>query len=174
MSYRVSAALLDIRTLHRCKLTTAALDSGIYSTVFNPDLFKLESTITDGLSGTVFQPHYTCPGQRCAWGDFTTLAVCGDYRNLTDVVTPSCKGSTSDRLNCTYRLSSDLGLPLLEPDMAPLVMSFAYQEGPSSAPNDIFQSVAFGAQGFGAMLYSVRGPVQVGGSLKTAQPTTSY
>lgn len=107
---------------------------------WNQDLFKLQSSIIDGISGSVFQPAYSCPGEHCSWPNFTTLGVCSDFLNLTDTVKVDCVGRFDDQQNCSYRFPTDL--PINSYYSAPFVLnvSYAEQAGSMSRPTSIFAS----------------------------------
>ncbi|KUI72490.1 hypothetical protein VM1G_07622 [Cytospora mali] len=144
-----------------------------YATQFNNDLFKLESSIIDGISGSIFQPMYSCPGDRCQWDTFTTLGVCSEHQNVTDRVKVKCTGRTDDVLNCTYTFPSD---PPVQPYAAePFIMQFAQQEGPASHSTTLFQSTGYigienisdGTLGYGAVLYTSKVTDREVGDLKT-------
>lgn len=107
---------------------------------WNQDLFKLQSSIIDGISGSVFQPAYSCPGERCSWPNFTTLGVCGDFLNLTDRVKVECVGSFDDQQNCSYQFPTDI--PINSSESTPFVLNVSYAEQVThgSKPTTIFAS----------------------------------
>ncbi|KAI0864701.1 hypothetical protein F4860DRAFT_463187 [Xylaria cubensis] len=71
--------------------------------VITADLFRLQSSIIDGISGAVFEPNFNCPSDYCVWKDFTTLGICSAYQNLTSEVKISCYEPDWELLfNCTY------------------------------------------------------------------------
>ncbi|KAI0430193.1 hypothetical protein F5Y09DRAFT_356272 [Xylaria sp. FL1042] len=66
------------------------------------DLFRLQSSIIDGMSGAVFEPNFNCPSDYCTWEDFTTLGICSAYQNLTSRIEMSCDDPDNPLFNCTY------------------------------------------------------------------------
>lgn len=66
------------------------------------DLFHLQSSIIDGISGAVFEPYFNCPSDYCTWEDFTTLGICSAYQNLTSEIKMSCGDPDNPLFNCTY------------------------------------------------------------------------
>lgn len=107
---------------------------------WSQDLFKLQSSIIDGISGSVFQPAYSCPGEHCSWPNFTTLGVCGDFLNLTDRVEVDCVGRFDDQQNCSYQFPVDI--PINSYYSAPFVLNVSYAEQVTrtSKPTSIFAS----------------------------------
>ncbi|KAI1775622.1 hypothetical protein F4818DRAFT_457840 [Hypoxylon cercidicola] len=69
----------------------------------NSDLLALQASIINGATGSVFRPYFECPepATRCQWDTFTTLGVCANFMNITDVVIPNCT-LASWGTNCTY------------------------------------------------------------------------
>lgn len=108
---------------------------------WNQDLFKLQSSIIDGISGSVFQPAYSCPGEHCSWPNITTLGVCGDFLNLTDRVKVNCVGRFDDQQNCSYQFPIDV--PINSYYSAPFVLNVSYAEQVTrtSKPTSIFASL---------------------------------
>lgn len=110
----------------------------------------------DGVSGSIFQPMYVCPGDRCAWDTFTTLGMCSEHQNVTDTVKVKCTGRVDDVLNCTYTFPSDAPLQPYAPD--PFVMQFAEQQDTSSHSTTLFQSSGYigieAMSAYGAVLYT--------------------
>lgn len=107
---------------------------------WNQDLFKLQSSIIDGIAGSVFQPEYSCPGDHCSWPNFTTLGVCSDFLNLTDRVKVDCVGTFDDQQNCSYQFPTDI--PINSADSTPFVLNVSYAEQSTgmSKPTSIFAS----------------------------------
>lgn len=70
----------------------------------NTDFFTLQSSIIDGIAGTIFQPNFDCPAEYCTWDDLTTLGVCNTYENVTDTITINCGADYEDLAlyNCSY------------------------------------------------------------------------
>ncbi|KAK7946109.1 uncharacterized protein PG986_010430 [Apiospora aurea] len=76
-----------------------------YIFVSNADLLHLQASIINSAVGTVFQPHVSCPAPatRCYWEEFTTLDICSDYRDVTNVAVPNCtEHDRAGSINCTY------------------------------------------------------------------------
>lgn len=107
-----------------------------YTTTYNSDIFKLQSSVIDGLAGSVFVPNFECPGETCTWPDYTSLGICGNYYNLTDNADPMCTGD-SYQLNCTYEVPHTL---LSTGDQTTVTVSFSEQSDRGSLPTTIFQS----------------------------------
>ncbi|KAI0097210.1 hypothetical protein GGR51DRAFT_541861 [Nemania sp. FL0031] len=84
----VSKAFLKDNTVWKLKPTT--------------DLFHLQSSIIDGISGAVFEPNFNCPGDYCMWEDFTTLGICSAYQNITSETKMTCDDPDNPLFNCTY------------------------------------------------------------------------
>lgn len=78
-----------------------------FQPTYNSDVFKLQSSVIDGLAGSVFAPNFDCPGDTCTWPDYTSLGICGNYYNLTGSNEANCTGD-SFLLNCTYELPNTL------------------------------------------------------------------
>ncbi|KAI1276772.1 hypothetical protein F5Y07DRAFT_129259 [Xylaria sp. FL0933] len=73
------------------------------------DLFRLQSSIIDGISGAVFEPYFDCPSDYCTWEDFTTLGICSAYQNLTSEIDMSCDDPDNPLFNCTYTFPDGKG-----------------------------------------------------------------
>ncbi|KAI0187781.1 hypothetical protein F4808DRAFT_19588 [Astrocystis sublimbata] len=73
-----------------------------WTLVPSTDLFHLQSSIVDSISGSVFEPNFVCPSDYCTWEDFTTLGICSAYQNLTSEIKMSCDDATNPLFNCTY------------------------------------------------------------------------
>ncbi|KAI0018414.1 hypothetical protein F4780DRAFT_522817 [Xylariomycetidae sp. FL0641] len=69
----------------------------------NPDLLILQTTIANGAVGSVQEANFHCPepASKCIWGNFSTLAVCASYNNLTDSVDRDCR-SYKYNDTCTF------------------------------------------------------------------------
>ncbi|KAF2495366.1 hypothetical protein BU16DRAFT_561648 [Lophium mytilinum] len=67
------------------------------------DIWALQNHLIGGMAGTVLQPRVECasPATQCSWEDFTTLGVCSNFRNVTDVAIRNCN-TNGTRLSCTY------------------------------------------------------------------------
>ncbi|KAI0442941.1 hypothetical protein F4803DRAFT_575063 [Xylaria telfairii] len=76
--------------------------STVWTLIPTPDLFHLQSSIIDGISGAVFEPYFNCPSDYCTWEDFTTLGICSAYQNLTSHIEMSCDDPDNPLFNCTY------------------------------------------------------------------------
>lgn len=107
-----------------------------FTSTYNSDMFKLQSSLIDGLAGSVFTPNFVCPGDTCTWPDYTSLGVCGRYYNLTDRIEANCTGD-NDLLNCTYGIPDSLTGPGSNESME---VTFANQNTALSPATTIFQS----------------------------------
>lgn len=60
------------------------------------DSVKLQAALYSAITGSIPEPYYTCPeaALRCAWDDFSTLGICGQFRNITDSVVQNCTSKT--------------------------------------------------------------------------------
>lgn len=107
-----------------------------YTTTYNNDIFKLQSSVIDGLAGSVFVPNFDCPGNICTWPDFTSLGVCGNYYNLTGSMDANCTG---DRiaLNCTYEVPHEF---TESGHNRTVTVLFSDQTNALDPPTTIFQS----------------------------------
>ncbi|CAJ2499690.1 Uu.00g025430.m01.CDS01 [Anthostomella pinea] len=89
-------------------LSKGFLDDTVYESSIwkpNPDLLAIQSPIINGATGSVFPPHFKCPepATRCSWETMTTLGVCIDFKNVTDLATPKCAPmDNAGTLNCIY------------------------------------------------------------------------
>ncbi|KAI1778245.1 hypothetical protein F4818DRAFT_291167 [Hypoxylon cercidicola] len=56
------------------------------------EFLKFQKALYSAMSGSMPEPYYTCPepALRCVWDDFSTLGICGRYRNITDSVMQNC------------------------------------------------------------------------------------
>ncbi|KAI8635246.1 hypothetical protein F5Y19DRAFT_5090 [Xylariaceae sp. FL1651] len=77
-------------------------DNTVWKLLPTTDLFKLQSAIVDGISGTVPEPNFNCPSDYCTWEDFTTLGICSAYQNLTSEIKMTCDNPENPLFNCTY------------------------------------------------------------------------
>ena len=66
----------------------------------------MQSAIINGITGTVFQPYFTCPepATNCVWPDFSTLGICADSHNVTDTANVTCR-DTEVGFNCTVTVA---------------------------------------------------------------------
>ena len=73
-------------------------------------MWTFEINILAGMSGTVFQPSLNCPSPaiECSWEDFTTLGVCSDFRNVTNITSSNCTRGARDFRNVTNGGARDL------------------------------------------------------------------
>lgn len=111
-----------------------------FTTSYNSDIFKLQSSVIDGIAGSVFAPNFVCPGDTCTWPDFTSLGFCGSYYNLTDSIEADCTGD-SFLLNCTYEVPQALTSVGASETVTVI---FSDQTSPMCPPTTIFQSNSFG------------------------------
>lgn len=107
-----------------------------FTTTYNSDIFKLQSSVIDGLAGSVFVPNFDCPGNTCTWPDFTSLGVCGNYYNLTGSIEANCTGDRVE-LNCTYEVPHKFTEPNHNSTVTVL---FSDQTNAMDPPTTIFQS----------------------------------
>lgn len=72
----------------------------------NPDLPAFQSQILHALAGSVSQPEFRCPlsANRCELEEFSTLAVCRSFRNVTDKTTRSCNDPDAPAQVCNYTI----------------------------------------------------------------------
>ncbi|KAI1131416.1 hypothetical protein F5Y10DRAFT_233625 [Nemania abortiva] len=80
----------------------------------NSDLLSLQSSIINGVTGSVFQPSFDCPGPaaRCTWDTFTTFGVYGEFKDVSKDAVAHCSGDDSSALNCTYTVPGIDNLPV--------------------------------------------------------------
>ncbi|KAI0009541.1 hypothetical protein F4779DRAFT_582058 [Xylariaceae sp. FL0662B] len=69
----------------------------------NADLLALQTSIANGAVGAVPKVNFHCPepAVRCTWEQFSTIAVCANFANVTDTVKKACR-SDDDWYICTY------------------------------------------------------------------------
>lgn len=123
-----------------------------YTSTYNSDIFKLQSSVVDGLAGSVFVPNFNCPGDTCTWPEYTSLGICGTHYNLTDRVDPICTGD-SFQSNCTYEVPRTLIGP---GDEETVTVSFADQSSPLSPPTTIFQSTSVTDAGTAVGIFAIK------------------
>ncbi|KAI0912302.1 hypothetical protein F4823DRAFT_582530 [Ustulina deusta] len=72
----------------------------------NSDLLALQSSIVNGVTGSVFQPYFNCPGpaSRCTWDIFITLGVCAEFKDVSRDAVAHCSDSGAPSMNCTYSI----------------------------------------------------------------------
>ncbi|KAK1639784.1 hypothetical protein BDP81DRAFT_391846 [Colletotrichum phormii] len=72
----------------------------------NEDLPAFQSKVLQALAGTSSQPQFLCPPEasRCSWGEFSTLAVCRDFRNVTEQTIRNCDDPGSPLQYCNYTI----------------------------------------------------------------------
>ncbi|KAK6952036.1 hypothetical protein Daesc_006564 [Daldinia eschscholtzii] len=82
----------------------------------NPDLLKLQTTIANGAVGAVQEVNFYCPepATRCTWGQFDTLAVCANYKDVTDIVRKSCE-SDENKYLCTFNFPQGDSIEMIWP-----------------------------------------------------------
>jgi hypothetical protein len=81
----------------------------VWKLVPTADLFHLQSSIVDGISGAVFEPNFNYPADYCTWEDFTTLGICSAYQNLTSEIKMDCDDPKNPLFNCTYTFPDGTG-----------------------------------------------------------------
>ncbi|KAI8966089.1 hypothetical protein F5Y11DRAFT_366345 [Daldinia sp. FL1419] len=69
----------------------------------NPDLLKLQTTIANGAVGSVPEVNFYCPepATKCTWDQFDTLAVCANFKDVTNIVNKTCHDSKY-QYTCTF------------------------------------------------------------------------
>ncbi|KAI1081460.1 hypothetical protein F5B20DRAFT_65613 [Whalleya microplaca] len=107
----------------------------------NADLLALQASIINGATGSVFKPYFKCPApaSRCQWGIFTTLGVCTDFRDVTDVAVYNCGPQDQyGAINCTYSFPEMVDFDNLRD---PMVMTWTQEnEGGAGDSTMLFQS----------------------------------
>ncbi|KAI0173384.1 hypothetical protein GGR52DRAFT_580056 [Hypoxylon sp. FL1284] len=75
-------------------------------------------SLIDAVTGTIAKPHFACPepATRCQWDTFTTLGVCANFDNVTDVAASQCVNNTSGT-SCTYTVPGVAALNLNRSDL---------------------------------------------------------
>lgn len=103
----------------------------------NSDLLAVQASIINGVTGSVFKPYFKCPepASRCHWGNFTTLGVCSNFTDVTNVAVPKCN-HTGLGLNCTYSFP---GMPYID-DTEAMVMAWNTESDGGFDPSMLFQS----------------------------------
>ncbi|KAJ2989292.1 hypothetical protein NUW58_g3542 [Xylaria curta] len=81
----------------------------VWKLIPTTDLFRLQSSVVDGISGAIFEPNFNCPSDYCTWEDFTTLGICSAYQNLTSEIKTSCDDPQKPLFNCTYMFPDGKG-----------------------------------------------------------------
>ncbi|KAF6806800.1 hypothetical protein CSOJ01_08615 [Colletotrichum sojae] len=73
----------------------------------NEDLPAFQSQVLQALAGQSSQPQFRCPAPaaRCEWEEFTTLAVCRTFRNVTEQTTRKCNFPGEPAQICNYTIS---------------------------------------------------------------------
>ncbi|KAI1121392.1 hypothetical protein F5Y10DRAFT_288501 [Nemania abortiva] len=69
------------------------------------------TAIADGIVGSVSDVDFYCPqpATRCTWPPFTTLSVCSDFSNLTNIIKPNCITHATGSKICTYNFPGEEG-----------------------------------------------------------------
>lgn len=72
----------------------------------NEDLPAFQSQILQVLAGHSSQPEFRCPAPatRCDWEEFSTLAVCRTFRNVTEQTTRNCDFPHQPVQTCNYTI----------------------------------------------------------------------
>lgn len=72
----------------------------------NEDLPAFQSQVLQALAGHSSQPQFRCPAPatRCEWAEFSTLAVCRTFRNVTDQTTRKCDRPKDPVQICNYTI----------------------------------------------------------------------
>lgn len=74
--------------------------------LFNQETLLFQSRIINGVLGSVGEPSYSCPSSHCSWPDFSSLAVCSTYTDISDLAKPNCtigkNGTDPYDLECEY------------------------------------------------------------------------
>lgn len=68
-------------------------------------LFSLQTAIAAGIANAVPPVNFYCPppATRCTWPSFSTLAVCSNFTNLTNIIKPDCATDDDGVIKCNYR-----------------------------------------------------------------------
>lgn len=78
---------------------------------WNQNTLALESQLLNSIFGTVESPNFSCPrpASSCTFPKFSSMGVCGTFRNLTDVSFYNCTlgddGKDPANLTCVYDYS---------------------------------------------------------------------
>ncbi|KAF6838509.1 hypothetical protein CMUS01_04584 [Colletotrichum musicola] len=72
----------------------------------NEDLPVFQSQVLQALAGRSSQPQFRCPAPatRCEWEEFSTLAVCRTFQNVTDQTTRKCDRPRDPVQICNYSI----------------------------------------------------------------------
>lgn len=147
---------LSPKTSSTCLSATFVWDADnttVYTALPNTDLLSLQTSLVNGISGSVFQPYFQCPGPatECSWGNFTTLGVCGQFEQITNITTPYCNVTVNDLndvVECNYRVRN------WSTDNPPLSMKFSCSTSFSSTAFrsiPVNQSISSGITGISAL-----------------------
>ncbi|KAI2473629.1 hypothetical protein F4781DRAFT_139361 [Annulohypoxylon bovei var. microspora] len=71
----------------------------------NSNLLAFEGSIINGVTGSIYEPYFTCPqpASRCQWNTFTTLGICENLTDVTDIAISECVHiDSTDGMNCSY------------------------------------------------------------------------
>ncbi|KAI0550462.1 hypothetical protein F4679DRAFT_203230 [Xylaria curta] len=103
---------------------------------------ELQKTFNSVLAGSIRGPYYRCPeaASRCIWDDFSTLAVCSHFQNVTETLSYSCdfednytKSSGSGNVTCTCHYPDDTTFAKGIPNNSPLKFTNYFLNGMLSA-----------------------------------------
>ncbi|KAI1373196.1 hypothetical protein F4677DRAFT_456042 [Hypoxylon crocopeplum] len=102
---------------------------------YNSELLALQASVINGTVGSVFQPYFTCPepASRCQWDVFTTIGVCANFTNVTEIIVPRCS-QVDLGLNCTY------SFPAMDFDKSRGMVVHWRSNSNVSGPTTLFQS----------------------------------
>ncbi|KAI1737700.1 hypothetical protein F4680DRAFT_204003 [Xylaria scruposa] len=99
------------------------------------DSLYLDQAFDSVLGGSVRGPYYECPAiaSRCIWDDFSTLAVCSHFQNVTEAVSYNCdfvsnvsKSSGSGNVTCTFQYPDDTAFTKGIPHISPLELTYTF------------------------------------------------
>ncbi|RYC59420.1 hypothetical protein CHU98_g6781 [Xylaria longipes] len=78
------------------------------------DLFTLQSAIAGGIADSVPPVNLYCPppSTQCTWPPFSTLAVCSNFSDFTNIVKPDCVTNKYNVTTCDYGFPSGPNLSL--------------------------------------------------------------
>lgn len=104
----------------------------------NPNLLKLQAAILNGASGHISQPTLNCPlpATSCEFGDMSTLGVCSEFKNMTDLARPltNCTGEIALEMNCTYDFPGR--------QLSRIEMTYSTQGTTNGPASDLFRSTS--------------------------------
>ncbi|TRX91402.1 hypothetical protein FHL15_007626 [Xylaria flabelliformis] len=109
-----------------------------HSTKVQMDSLDMQKAFNGVLAGSVRGPYYRCPeiASRCIWDDFSTLAICSHFQNVTETVSKSCdfgsdysKPSGSRNVTCTYQYPDDTAFTKGIPYNSPHEFTNIFEDG---------------------------------------------